>query len=262
MKRSLVDKDQPILILDSGMGGVIVEKRLREEYKHENFVILLDNEFMPYGQKTNSELKKRISSLTKKIKEIRPKAIIVACNTIDNVTLEVITSSIVHIPTISIIKPTMKRAIELSKTKNIAVLATESTIQNQGYLYAGGLFGKDVHIYGVECPNLALAIENNKDIKETFLEETSILKDIEFDTLVLGCTHYSRVNALVNKYFSDKTIVDSTVEILEESKKGLELINKRQEHKDGNTSILLTSENVPDYINKLYKDTEIDIISI
>ena len=52
--------DSPIAVIDSGMGGLKFLKGLKNTYKSENLIYLADNAFMPYGNKSEDEIKRRL----------------------------------------------------------------------------------------------------------------------------------------------------------------------------------------------------------
>lgn len=212
--QNLKDKDRPLLILDSGVGGLGILKSMIQKYPVENIIYICDNEMLPLGNKNVKILNRRIARMIKVIKKINPKGILIACNTIDSISGDVIRSSFPFINVYRIVESTMLQAVKTTKTKKIALLATKNTIESQSYMkYA--LAKKGLSIYGVECIELAKAIEDNIDVKQIFKQETSVLEGIEFDTLVLGCTHYSYIkNSLIKDKYPNIQIVDSSEELI------------------------------------------------
>lgn len=261
-KHGFVDSTQPVLILDSGLGGAIVEKRFKEKYPQENTILFIDNAFMPYGTKSKREVRMRIKKVLRYIEELNPKALVIACNTIDSLASDVIFSTYPDIPTVQIVAPTSKKAVDVSKTKSVAVLATKNTIDSQSYLFNSALYYPNTNIIGVECENLASAIETGKDIKATFNEEVAPLKDEKFDTLILGCTHYAKVRPLLKKTFGDINIIDSTEEVVEEFSTILPRIILQPSNRIGKTEVICTGDIDVEYLNKLYGSIEVQKIDL
>lgn len=255
-KHGYVGSNRPIVILDSGLGGAIVEKRFKEKYPHENTILLIDNEFMPYGKKDKREVRNRIKKVMKKVEALEPKALVIACNTIDSLAMDVIYTTYPDLPTVQIVAPTAKKAVDTSKSKSIAVLATPNTIESQSYLFNSALYYPNTNVIGVACDNLASAIENNNDIKATFIEESSVLVGEKFDTLILGCTHYAKVRPLIKKTFGDINIIDSTEEVVEAFEGILNRIILQPVNKIGTTEVLYTGDIDMEYLNKLYGSIE------
>lgn len=255
-KHGYVESTRPVVILDSGLGGAIVEKRFKEKYPHENTVLLIDNAFMPYGTKDKREIRNRIKKVMRKIEELEPKALIIACNTIDSIAIDVIFTTYPDLPTVQIVAPTSKKAVDSSKTKSIAVLATPNTIESQSYLFNSALYYPNTNVIGVACDELASAIENNTNIKQTFKLETAGLEKEQFDTIVLGCTHYAKVRPLIKKTFGDVTIIDSTEVVVEAFESILSRIILQPANKIGTTEVLYTGDVDMDYLKKLYSTIE------
>ncbi len=255
-KHGYVERTRPIVILDSGLGGAIVEKRFKEKYPHENTVLFIDNAFMPYGTKDKREVRNRIKKVMRKVEDLDPKALIIACNTIDSVAMDVIFNTYPDLPTVQIVAPTSKKAAEVSKSKSIAVLATPNTIESQSYLFNTALYYPNTNVIGVACDDLASAIENGEKIKQTFNEETAALENEKFDTIVLGCTHYAKVRPLIIKKFGDVNIIDSTEVVIEAFESILNRIILQAENKIGKTEILYTGDVDMDYLKKLYSKVE------
>ncbi len=255
-KHGYVDSTRPIVILDSGLGGAIVEKRFKEKYPHENTVLFVDNGFMPYGTKDKRDVRNRIKKVMRKIEELEPKALIIACNTIDSMAMDVIYTTYPDLPTVQIVAPTSKKAVDSSKSKSIAVLATPNTIESQSYLFNSALYYPNTNVIGVACDDLAYAIETGENIKATFKLETAGLNNEKFDTLILGCTHYAKVRPLINKAFGDVTVIDSTVEVVEAFANILNRIILQPQNKIGTTEVLYTGDVDAEYLQKLYGSIE------
>ena len=52
------EKDMPILVFDSGVGGISVLKELVKVLPHENFIFFGDSKNSPYGTKSIKEIQK------------------------------------------------------------------------------------------------------------------------------------------------------------------------------------------------------------
>lgn len=255
-KHGYVDGERPIVILDSGLGGAIVERRFKEKYPQENTILLIDNAFMPYGTKDKRDVRNRIKKVLRKIEELEPKALVIACNTIDSLAMDVIFTTYPDMPTVQIVAPTSKKAIDISKSKSIAVLATPNTIESQSYLFNSALYYPNTNVIGVACDELASAIETGTNIKQIFTLETAGLKKEKFDTIILGCTHYAKVRPLIKKTFGDVDIIDSTEVVVEAFESILHRIILRPVNKIGKTEVLYTSDIDMDYLKKLYGSIE------
>src|SRR5690606_35759737 len=81
----LVDVDAPILVLDSGLGGISILNALQKKLPNENFIYFADYAFLPYGEKSEIEIKTRCKNIVEafisQTHQSIPKAIVLACNT-------------------------------------------------------------------------------------------------------------------------------------------------------------------------------------
>ncbi len=206
-------KKTPIVIVDSGAGGMKIAKMIHEQKPAENIILITDNKFLPYGNQDHRIIARRAIRIMAYIKNLDPKAVILGCNTLDSLAGTKIEAQLGNIPLVRIINPVAKAAVKASKTKSIGLIATTNTIESQKYMYEMLGYYPNTHLLGLECPNLATAIESRENLKEVFKEEVSPLKDYDFDTLILGCTHYSNILPMIKKEFTDVTVIDS-VEVL------------------------------------------------
>ena len=205
----------PIGVFDSGIGGLSILKCLREALPHESFVYFADSAYNPYGDKSDAQVIARSFTVTEElIAKHHIKALVVACNTATAAAIHLLRARYPELAIVGI-EPALKPAATLSKTKRIAVLATRGTLASAKFLALKTSLGAEVEFVCVPCVGLANLIERyaegvatEQDIKQAcagFLAEAG-----EFDTLVLGCTHYALVepifHALVGK---DVTIVDN-----------------------------------------------------
>lgn len=255
---NIKEADKPIVIIDSGMGAVIIERKLDKLFPAENKIIIMDNEFLPYGNKSELAITRRVSKLMKEVRELEPKMIIIGCNTMDSIAADQILFDANGAVVVQIVYNTAYKAIVESKNKKIAVLATKASIESKAYHYGCALHAPNTNVIGVQCDNLASSIEHNENIKKVFNEEVAILENEEFDTIILGCTHYSRIKPLVSKQFKDVNIIDSTDVVVQMASKQMDNVIKQKDHRIGTTKIIMTKDENKDYINKLYSNVEIE----
>lgn len=241
------EKDAPIVLIDSGSGGIHVLEKLTQEFPVENFVMVCDNEMLPLGNKDPKIINRRINKINKKIKELAPKAIVIACNTIDAICYNTINSAFPKIPVYSVIIPTITAAMKQTRNKEIGLLGTKVTIESQAYMkYA--LLKSKLNIYGVECTNLATAIEQDDNIDKVLNQEISVLEEIKCDTLILGCTHYSIIRDKIQKKIGDCKIIDSSEELVKSIKEDFQDYKKNKANKQ-EVYILITKEDELIYDN-------------
>jgi len=210
-----MNNTKPIGIFDSGIGGLTVAKRLSQTLPNENIIYFGDTARVPYGSKSNSTVIEYSIQDTNFLISKDVKAIVVACNTASSVAIPELKKQF-DIPIIGMIEPGAVMAIEKSTNKRIGVIGTRATISNKAYSGEINSIDPTVVVYEKACPLFVpLAEEGWIDhtatykIAEEYLQE---LKDLEIDTLVLGCTHYPILHNVIQEFIGNNvTLIDSGV---------------------------------------------------
>lgn len=216
---------KPIGVFDSGIGGLTVVKRLAATLPNEDIIYFGDTARVPYGSKSNTTVVEYSIQDTNFLLRKNVKAVVVACNTASSVAIKDLKERFT-IPIIGMIEPGAARAIKESKNKRIGVIGTRSTISNQAYSREIKRIDGSVRVFEKACPLFVPLAEEGwighkatYEIAEEYLEE---LRNLEIDTLVLGCTHYPILSGVIQKIMGDNlTLIDSGVASAELVKKEL-----------------------------------------
>ena len=78
----MFSKESPIGIIDSGIGGFSVARKVQKLLPRENLVYLGDGANTPYGNHTAEEILTMTRYMLRFMEEKGVKALLVACNTI------------------------------------------------------------------------------------------------------------------------------------------------------------------------------------
>ena len=78
----MTEKNRPIGIIDSGIGGFSVARCMQRSFPHENLLYFGDGENMPYGNHSAEEILDMTRYMLRFMEERGVKALLVACNTI------------------------------------------------------------------------------------------------------------------------------------------------------------------------------------
>lgn len=175
-----------ILVIDSGVGGIGLLKQLHATFKGENFIYFADNEFMPYGNKSDKTIKLRLEKILEKmIATYHTKAVVLACNTATTVALKYLQSKF-NIPIYGVC-PTQ------NTPNNAVVLCTKLTAKRLVKQQCNNLAEHNCYKF-LALPHLAIFVENNcfdkakmKRKAKQIIEKYNLSN---FKTIVLGCTHY------------------------------------------------------------------------
>ncbi|MFZ0455731.1 MAG: glutamate racemase [Ignavibacteriaceae bacterium] len=212
---NFVDKEKPIGVFDSGIGGLTVVKRLASTLPAEDIVYFGDTARVPYGSKSNSTVIEYSFQDTKFLLSKNVKAVVVACNTASSIALDELKKNF-DLPIIGMINPGAKSAISSTKNGKIGVIGTRATISNKAYSNEIRKIEPSLVVYEKACPLFVPLAEegwmNHKatyEIAEEYLKE---LRDLKIDTLVLGCTHYPILSEVIQNVIGDNVkLIDSGV---------------------------------------------------
>ncbi|HJE20298.1 MAG TPA: glutamate racemase [Aliicoccus persicus] len=213
--------NQPIGILDSGVGGLTVTQTLLRELSNESFIYVADMKGYPYGDKTLEEAQTFILKATDFLYDQGVKMIVFACNTATAAAIEVAKRRY-PIPVIGVIEPTARLASRTTTNNQILLLATESTVKSNYYAQEINRINPDIRVISKGCSTFAPFIESGgyHDRVESLLtidNEINGYKDTPADTIILGCTHYPMLRETLEEYFNhSKTFVDSSNETLKD----------------------------------------------
>jgi glutamate racemase len=204
----MVQSDAPILLFDSGVGGLTVLAEVRKLLPQAPIIYAADNAGLPYGTKTEAQIAARVSGLLGRLTErYRPRLVCIACNTASTIALGMV-REVLELPIVGTV-PAIKPAAALTHTGTIGLLGTQATIR-QGYvdrLEAEFAAGKRLLRHG--APELVEAAEaklrGETPDPAIFARAAAGLRDQpgggEIDTVVLACTHFPLVRDELGEAF-------------------------------------------------------------
>jgi glutamate racemase len=210
---SKLQQVMPIGVFDSGIGGLTVVRALLHRLPHENLVYFGDTARVPYGPKSPQVVREYAGQDTDFLVTHNVKMIVVACNTVSSVALEIVQKHS-KVPVVGVIVPGAKAAVSATTKKRVGVIGTVGTIASNAYTNAIRQFDAEVTVIGQPCPLFVpLAEEGWIDHKATEMiakEYLFPLKLQKIDTLVLGCTHYPILKPVIEQVFDGSVqLIDS-----------------------------------------------------
>jgi glutamate racemase len=191
---------RPLLLFDSGVGGLSVLAEVRATLPDAPIVYVADNGGFPYGTKTEAEIAARVPALLGRLAErYRPRLIVIACNTASTIALASVRAAL-DLPIVGTV-PAIKPAAEQSRTRVIGVLGTEATVRQPYVDDLSERFASDCRVlrYGsADLVRLAEAsLRGEPTADEAYASVMAGLFDQEggerMDTVVLACTHFPLV---------------------------------------------------------------------
>ncbi len=194
----MTQPDQPVLIFDSGIGGLTVLREVRLLLPYERLVYVADDAGFSYGAWKEEPLKARLLDLFDKlIRKHDPKAIIIACNTAFTLAGEALRAAFPKYSFVGTV-PAIKPAAEQTRSGLVSVLATPGTVKRTYTRSLIETFASQCHVRLVGSDVLSEHAERHvrgetvsdedlrAEISDCFLEQDNRRTDI----VVLACTHY------------------------------------------------------------------------
>lgn len=190
--------DRPVLLFDSGVGGLTVLREARVLMPDRRFVYVADDAGFPYGEWEEAALRARIVELfSRLIAEHDPEIAVIACNTASTLVLADLRAAFPGTPFVGTV-PAIKPAAERTRSGLVSVLATPGTVKRQ---YTRDL----IHEWAAKCHvrlvgSVRLAALAETYMREGFVDEEAVRAEIapcfmeeggrRTDIVVLACTHY------------------------------------------------------------------------
>jgi glutamate racemase len=208
-----LDRNRPIGIFDSGVGGLTVYKALHERLPNERFVYLGDTARVPYGTKSLATVERYAVENSRFLAAHGIKLLVVACNTASALALPAIRAAI-KVPVMGVIEPGSRAAVEVAQGANIGVIATEATIQSGAYARAITSMRPNGKVIEKACPLFVPLAEEgwaNSDVARNVARDyLSEFTKTSLGALVLGCTHYPILREVISETVgSEVTLIDS-----------------------------------------------------
>lgn len=207
--------DAPLLLFDSGVGGLSVLAPMRALLPIAPIVYAADNAGFPYGTKSDLELAARIPALLGRLVErYRPRLAVIACNTASTIALDHIRAAL-DIPVVGTV-PAIKPAALASKTRVIGVLGTEATVRQPYVDDLAARFAADCTVIRHGSPELVAIAEAKLagelvDLDAIAAAVRPMLAQplgFEIDTIVLACTHFPLIAEELGAAMPGVTFVD------------------------------------------------------
>jgi glutamate racemase len=224
----MVDKNSPIGILDSGIGGFSVARQVQKLLPRENLVYFGDGANIPYGNHGEEKIVALSRYMFRFMEQRQVKALLVACNTISCVVERCVDE--VSCPVISAVQAGAEAAANWD-AERVGVISTVFTHNSRCYpdrILA--LSPQKRVVLSCGCPDLARLVEHNLGNPAGMAEVEANLR-LEMDGMVyrdkiqccvLGCTHYPLVEDSIHKLYPDLPLIDPAVEMVKQLRDNLE----------------------------------------
>lgn len=192
-----IDPASPILLFDSGVGGLTVLDALRGAVPDAPVIYVADNAGLPYGPKTEAQIAARVSGMLGRMTErLKPRLVCIACNTASTIALASV-RDVLEVPIVGTV-PAIKPAAAMTQTGVIGLLGTQATIRQAYVDRLEAEFAADKLLLRHGAPELVEAAEAR--LRGGPVDPALIASAVDglrrqpggdrIDTVVLACTHF------------------------------------------------------------------------
>lgn len=219
----------PIVVLDSGLGGLTVVRELRSVLPAEDILYFGDTARLPYGSKTAQTVSGFVQQIINYLLPHQPKHVVIACNTATALALPQVRTAFPGLSISGVIEPGAKAAVVAAGSKQvptIGIIATEATVKSKAYERAVHRRRNHARILLRPTPLLVPMIEEGRQssdpiVKLAIQQYLSSMLQHNIDVLVLGCTHYPIYKDLIQK------IVGGAVRVIDSGQQCAEDVARR-----------------------------------
>lgn len=233
----------PIGVFDSGFGGLTVAREIAKALPQESLIYVGDSARCPYGPRDLSEVDGFVQQIGAWLVAQGVKMIVIACNTATAAGLAHAQRTF-PVPVIGVVEPGARAAVHATRNRRVGVIATKGTIDSGAYAKAIRHIDAGITVFSTATPRFVEIAERGIRMAEGPVEDyTSLaskvyirpafqeiakeylepLRRCEIDTLVLGCTHYPLLKALIGAVVGrDVTLISSAKEAARDVKEILD----------------------------------------
>lgn len=252
-------------VFDSGVGGLSILKGLVSELSRFNYIYYADQINIPYGEKSVKQIQEFSENIVRFLIDKNCRVIVIACNSASSASLKYLREIFPHIIFVGM-EPAIKKGYEITKNKNIGVMATQATLQGELYKNLILKYGQGIKISENNCNGLVRQVENNElnsEMTKSILEKIlqPMIED-NIDTLVLGCTHYPFLIRHIREIVGDEIMIIDPTDAIVNRVKSLAVEN---EYSNSNIEIFTSSQvsKINIIVQKLFnKDIKVSYLLI
>jgi len=226
-------------IYDSGVGGLAVLREVRNALPDVDLLYLADQAHLPYGDRPLHEVRSLAEQAVQALLDRGATTVVIACNSASAAAIGHLRELHPDTPFVGM-EPAVKPAAATTANGVIGVLATQATFQAASFDQLVGKYAEGTEVIAHPCPGWADAVEDGwpLDSAEPIRQHLQPLVSAGVDTLVLGCSHYSFLGAVIGDVVGPGvTIVDPVEAIARQTARVA-----RTDHGSGRTTYLTTGD--------------------
>ena len=221
-----MNKQAPIGIFDSGMGGLTVANAVGKLLPDEQLIYFGDSAHLPYGDKSAPTIQAYSVKICDLLLQKGCKVILIACNSASAAAYELLQAYVgSRALVINVIDPVVEYVTDHHSGNKVGLIGTKQTVGSGVYDHQIKIRDHTVELVALATPMLVPMIEAgfHKDeisgaIIEKYLGDEK-LSDIK--ALILGCTHYPIIKKEITKFYTNKVEIIDSSEIVAKALKDL-----------------------------------------
>ncbi len=238
--------NQPIGVLDSGVGGLSIWKEIVRELPLESTIYAADSRNCPYGAKSSQAIYHLAKRLVQFLVQQQVKLIVLACNTMTVSCLDKLREDFPQLPLIGTV-PVVKTAAEKTKGGKIGILSTTKTAESKYQKQLLQTYAADCVVINIGTNKLVPFVEKGEvrgqALEKVLRKELEVFKKEDIDVLALGCSHFPFLKDTMQQILgNDVQILDSGEAIARQVKRVLEKIDGLSNSKSTSQRLYTTGD--------------------
>ena len=210
--------NRAIGFFDSGLGGLTSVPVLKRALPNEKVLYFGDTARTPYGSKSPETVCKFSAQIVDYLVSKNVKLIVIACNTVTAMALDMLRERHPDVPIVGVIDPTARR-VAVDNAPNVGIIGTKVTIESGVYAERIHELNPEISTYSLACPAFVPLIEEgiiDNEIMDLTIKYymDDFVKDNRIDSLILGCTHYPLIAPNINRLYPELRLYNSSAEVI------------------------------------------------
>jgi len=210
--------NRAIGFFDSGLGGLTSVPVLKRALPNEKVLYFGDTARTPYGSKSPETVCKFSAQIVDYLVSKNVKLIVIACNTVTAMALDMLRERHPDVPIVGVIDPTARR-VAADNAPNVGIIGTKVTIESGVYAERIHELNPEISTYSLACPAFVPLIEEgiiDNEIMDLTIKYymDDFVKDNRIDSLILGCTHYPLIAPNINRLYPELRLYNSSAEVI------------------------------------------------
>lgn len=209
----IANRNAPIGIFDSGLGGLSVWREIDQMMPSEHIHYIADSAWVPYGVRPPEEIRERSIAVAGYLVEQGVKLVVVACNTASAMAIDDLRTAFPNTTFVGL-EPAVKPALGMSMTGRIGVLATPRTVSGDRLRMLIEHWADGVKVHTIAGNGLVELVEagllEGAAVEAVLAPMLDQMLEEQCDVIVLGCTHYPFLRGAIEQYVGPEVrVIDS-----------------------------------------------------